>query len=413
MPPLWRRYSAKYRYSLPKLILFNFIDLLGGALRHGRQSSGANLRAELSAGGIRKILAIRMEAMGDLLLVAPAVRALKANLPHAELAVLIPHGLQDAARRVLDPERVFTYDFFSGPELGDGRIFPPDLAGYLRVIRQLRRERFDLTIDFRGDVRTIFWFGFLSGARHRLAYEDISAGRFLLTESVGYGDTAKPEIQANLDLIRAIGLNVDDQGRPFFPVSGGEEQQVSRLLRQAGVKPTDRLIGIHCFARWWGRMWPLDRVSQVIDRLAQRLGVKVLLIGAADDLPDAQRIASMTRSHPINLVGKTTTGELAALFRRLELLLCIDSGPLHLAAAVGTPTVSLFGPANPAIWAPQGEQHTVIYKGLPCSPCDQVTCVRQTNECMTLIGVEEVLQSTLSKLERVYATRKSRSSAAV
>lgn len=412
MPPLWQWYTAKYRYSLPNLALFNLVDLLGGALRRGRHNNGAKLRAEIRAGRIRKILAIRMETMGDLLLVAPALRALKANLPHAELALIIPPALQDAARRMLDVERVFTYEFFSGPRLGDGRIFPPDLAGYLRVIRQLRSQRFDLAIDFRGDVRTIFWFGFLSGARHRLAYEDISAGRFLLTHPVQYGKAAKHEIEANLDLIRALGLDVDAKGKPFFPVAAREEQRVRRLLVHAGVEPGDRLVGIHCFARWWGRRWPLERFSEVVDRLAHQPGVKVLLLGAADDLADAGRLVGITRSRPINFVGMTTIAELAALLRRLDLLLCLDSGPLHLAAAIGTPTVSLFGPDIPALWAPQGEEHTVIYKELPCSPCRQRKCVRQTNECMTSIGVEEVLQAAAGQLERAYAIGRRHSSAA-
>jgi ADP-heptose:LPS heptosyltransferase len=197
-------------------------------------------------------------------------------------------------------------------------------------------------------------------------------------------------VEANLRLVGAFGAAPVARA-PRLPISTEAAQHAEALLRAHGLAPDAPRVGFHCFTVSPLRTWPAERFARVIERLRAEAGAEALLLGAPAEATAASALAGQVEGGVLSLVGQTTLKELAAVLSRLDLLVCLDSGLLHMAAAVGTPTVSLFGPGEPARWRPLAGEHTILWRALPCSPCRDVRCIYPTNRCMQEIGVEEVV----------------------
>jgi 3-deoxy-D-manno-octulosonic-acid transferase/heptosyltransferase-1 len=155
-----------------------------------------------------------------------------------------------------------------------------------------------------------------------------------------------------------------------------------------GSAPNEGLIAISPSARWATKLWGYDKFAELIRRLPSE---RVVLTGSAGEREQIDKIAQGRR----NLAGQTDLFQLAELYRRCVVVITNDSGPMHLAAAVGTPVVAIFGPTDPALTGPYGEQHVVLRAGIPCSPCFKDYCTNRVRmECMKLVTVEQVLKAT-------------------
>jgi ADP-heptose:LPS heptosyltransferase len=285
---------------------------------------------------------------------------------------------------------------FDDAARGRGR-FAPALREWWATRRALRARHYDMAIDFRGDFRTIFWLACASGAPVRLSWSNVSAGRGLLTHAIPLPGPLH-EVEANLRLVHAIGVK-PLQRAPHLHVAGEAAMLAEERLSARGL-PADRpRVGFHCFAISTLRTWPAERFAAAIDSLARDCGASCVLLGSAAESERARALTAQCASRPASLVGETTLPELAAVLSRLDLLVCLDSGLLHLAAAVGTPTVSLFGPGDPSRWRPLAGLHTMVWRGLPCSPCRDTTCAFPVNRCMDEIGVAEVVAAARRHLQ--------------
>jgi ADP-heptose:LPS heptosyltransferase len=144
-------------------------------------------------------------------------------------------------------------------------------------------------------------------------------------------------------------------------------------------------------ARYWFKAWPPERFAELADRLNDRFGSQILVAGSPDEEPLTQSVVRQANSRPVAIAGRSDVRTLAALLKRSALFVGNDTGAMHIAAAMGTPVVGLFGPSNPREWGPRGGPAEVIYKGLDCRICFHPTCQRGEENCMKLITVEEVM----------------------
>jgi len=161
-------------------------------------------------------------------------------------------------------------------------------------------------------------------------------------------------------------------------------------LAQLGVQGSQSMVILQPGARYWFKAWPPERFAELADRLTSQYACHVLIGGSSADLDLAQQIRQMAKSRPTIMAGRTTIKQFAAIAKKSALFVGSDSGAMHIAAAVGTPVVALFGPSNPREWGPRGGTVEVIYKGVDCRTCFHPDCRRGEQNCMKLISVDEV-----------------------
>ena len=349
-----------------------------------------------------RLLVIRPDHIGDLLFTTPALRALRAAYPQAHIAALVGPWGADVVRRNPCLDEVITCDFpwFSR------RPKTSSLQPYRLLWTEARRLRglgFDLALNLRFD----FWWGallaYLAGIPRRVGYA-IAECRPFLTDALPY-TPGRHEVWQNLTLVEYIARPVgaiSDAPLLDFPLSD-EERAFARQWLAAHDQFEGEAVAIHPGAGAAVKLWPAARWAAVADALAWRYGCRILLTGSAGERPLAEAISARMRAQPLLAVGETTLGQLAALFAACRLVLGVDSGPLHLAVAVGAPTVHLCGPVDPALFGPWGDaaRHVVLqaqYFDRPCHnrPCnrlDYAPAELPAHPCMATITVEQVLEA--------------------
>ncbi|NLS76174.1 MAG: glycosyltransferase family 9 protein [Chloroflexi bacterium] len=353
-----------------------------------------------------RILIIRPDHLGDLLFAAPAVRLLRAMFPTAHLAALVGPWGAEIARRCYPVDEVRTCVFPGFSRQPKGKPW----AAYRLLAHEARSLRdFDLAVVLRFD----HWWGALlahtAGIPRRWG-DDIPECAPFLTSAAPY-TAGRHEVEQSLRLVSTCaemaGLEAPRIDTHLaFPVTADEAGWAAGYLAQQGLAGGERLIAIHPGAGAAVKLWPAARYAQVADALAERWQARVLLTGSRDELGLAQAVAGAMRSRATVAAGETTLGQLAALLARCQLVIGSDSGPLHLAVAVGAPTLHMFGPADPALfgpWAPGEEaRHPVLLSPRHCVPCNRLDygpAELPEHPCMAEVATEDVLRAA----ERVLA----------
>jgi lipopolysaccharide heptosyltransferase II len=274
-------------------------------------------------------------------------------------------------------------------------------AAILRTIARLRGERFDLCVSLYGRMASLL--ALASGARRRVGYGR-EAYPFTLTDPV-HGrrfDRRRHEIRWCLDL--AVAAGADGSARaPVLREDPRTAQRMAARLGAMGVSRADVVIGIHGGAvNGAAKRWPPSHWAALADAMIGHHGFKVILTGSASEQCIGEAIVSRMRHQPIMLIGETSVDELLAVLARCDLVISGDSGPLHLAVALGRPTVSIYGPTDPAIYGPapgRGQPAVVIRRGLRCSPCYTLRataeCPHGQPSCMLDVTVSQVLRAAL------------------
>ena len=343
------------------------------------------------------ILLIRPDHLGDLLFATPAIRALRAALPQAHIACLVGPWSRAVLRNNPHLDEVMTCPFPGFTR----RPKPSPLQPYSllwRYARWLRARRFDLAVVLRFD----HWWGallaYLAGIPRRVGY-DVAEVRPFLTEAVPYVP-GRHEVEQNLALVeRAAGCELPMADSPLeFHLTAEDRAFAEGFLTERGVGEGDLLICIHPGAGAPVKLWREEAWARVGDALAQRYGAKIILTGSAGERPLCQAIARRMAAEPIVAAGETTLGGLAALMARSRLVLGVDSGPLHLAVAVGAPTVHLYGPVDSRTFGPWGDpaRHVVITSNMDCIPCNRLDYAPEEldeHPCVRNIPAERVLEA--------------------
>lgn len=341
--------------------------LLGGAAR----AFGLFGRADL-ASPPREILIVKFCCMGDAVLVVPSLRALRETFPGARVTMLCtPRTLpifQDC--EYLDEVSVFK---LTGSR-GAAEFVTAGIPALFRTLGMLRARRFDVAIDFDNYYNWTTFLSFLAGVPTRVGFDPPGQGRrFLLTNPVPYaGD--RHMVEFYLDLPRAIGADTDHRD-PELPVAPGAASWAKTFLADHGHVPGSRPLVALSPGRseaWHFIRWSEEDFVATGEALHEEFGARVLLVGGKSEVGIAERMVGLltARGVPsIDATGRSDLHQSKALLRHADLLVCNDSGPMHLSAAVGTPTLAVFGPANHWRWGPYGLQHRVERTELPCSPC--------------------------------------------
>ncbi len=339
---------------------------------------------------MKNILVIMLRYIGDVLLATPVVRALRDHFPNAHIAMAVNKGTEDVVKR--------------NPDLNDVMGVPKHGVGAsLRFLREVRSRRFDCVLDLTdGDRAAILTRS--TGAPVRVGFNEEHYWRGLLYTSVVKGEfLGVHRVERNLEAVRALGIEPKSR-RLVLEVSSEDEAAANRVLKQSDGGGTDGtegpLIMLQPGARYWFKAWPAERFALLSDRLVRELGCRVLVGGDAAEREIASTIQAACASPVTNLAGQTDLLTYAAILKQCALFIGNDNGPLHMAVAVGTPVVGLFGPSNPAEWGPLGGQAVVLYKGLDCRPCFHPTCYRGAESCMNLISVDEVFAAAEQMLQR-------------
>ncbi len=343
----------------------------------------------------RRVLFIRPDHLGDMLLTIPAMQALKAARPDLELHALVGPWSAAALENVSEIDRVLTIPF-PGFTRAENENLPSPYLYAVRVSRMLRRIGYDSAVILRPD----HWWGglvaHLAGIRRRIGYELPDVAPFL-TERIPF--EAAHSVVMSMRLVESWAPAVrPEQIALHFPFTEADDLDVDELMRRHSLKPDARVVCIHAGSGTWTKQWDEGRWAQVGEMLAEQLDATVFLTGRDHELQMAQRIAEGMSSKPVVVAGETQVGQLAALFARSVVVLGPDSGPLHLASAVQTPTVALFGPARVeefGTWGPP-DQHAILTSEIGCLGCgilDWGADEPENHPCLREITVGRVLEA--------------------
>ncbi len=344
---------------------------------------------------IRRILLLRLERIGDLLMTTDAIARVRDTWPGAEIDLAVGSWNAPLARLIPGIRTVHTIDVPWLAREGAGDSWPRLIAR----ARAWRGERYDLVINFEPDIRSNF-LAWLSGAPRRFGYSTGGGGSFLTNAAafepaehvgtnaariVGAASAAAsaPSVSRSAPLVDASRLTVPDAARA----------RAKSLLAGLGHP----IIGVHVSGGRESKQWHLDRFAEVARSLASSRRAGIMLTGSAGDRPMVDTVAAKLGGIPLlNVAGTLDLVDLGAVLAELDLFITSDTGPMHLASAVGTPVVALFGPADPRRYGPRAARERIVRVDLPCSPCGQVRlpperCRGHVPDCMDGISVAAVI----------------------
>ena len=338
------------------------------------------------------ILVIRPDHLGDLLFATPALRLLRHSFPDAHITCLIGPWGESVLRGNPHLDEVLLCPFPGFTRQPKPSLLQP-YALLLTLARELRTRGFDTALILRFD----HWWGAilatLAQIPHRIGYA-IPEVKPFLSYAVPY-EGKTHEVVRNLLLVAGLaGVKLEDVTPEKYPLEFHfTSEDVAYVDKLAGPGP---FVAIHPGAGWPVKLWLPEKWAALADAIAQKWHRKVVLTGSASERPLTEEIARRMRSHPLNLGGRTTIGQLAALYSRCELVIGCDSGPLHLAVGVGVPTIHLYGPVDPELFGPWGpkERHRVVRADMECIPCNRLDYRDEelsAHLCVKAITVEQVL----------------------
>ena len=324
----------------------------------------------------RKMLLIRFSSLGDVVLSTAAFGPLRERFPDAEIYLLTKSRYAELFE--CDPRLSGVLKWESG-------------VPFHKQMSALRGMRFDLCVDLHASLRSRLVGGLLSARciryrKHRLT-------RMAMVHLKRLPVRTRTVLDLYAAPLARLGIS-KGMDRPRIFLEEGLLAKVEKELEEWGVRKEDEAVGVHPGAKWDAKRWEAKGFAQVCNRILET-GRKCLLLGDEGDLPFVQEIVSRMRHVPTLLVGELDLSELTAVIRRCRALVCNDSGPMHIATAVDTPVVALFGPTHPRLgFAPMGTHDVVLTANRPCSPCSlhgEKACRFSQRYCMEEISPDRVI----------------------
>lgn len=320
-----------------------------------------------------RILIIKLSSLGDLFHALPTVHNLK-TATGAAIDWVTNTAYVDLVHCFDDVDTVIPFPRNS--MLRDAPLF----------IRALRRTKYDMIIDLQGLLKSAIVARAARGKMRIGPSFHREGSHFFYDTVAGKRNKHRHAVIENLDVI----LHQDfDLQAPVFPVS---------FPPTAFSAPSPHIV-ISPASRWETKNWPADRFAEVARHLQARLGVSVTLLGAPADMDACRTIEGMLQGGCQNLAGRTSIVEMGAILKKADLLISNDSGPVHMAAAAGTPTLVVFGPTNPDRTGPFGDRHRVIQTQKDCQPCMNRRCKNPDSSCIRNVTAEEVIAAAESMLQ--------------
>ena len=349
-------------------------------------------------GEIQKILVIQLKHLGDVLLTTPVIDALASAFPGAKISILVNDGMEEMISGHPRLHEVLSLPPKIRDQSGSGR-----LSKEWKLVRDIRARRFDLAINLsRGDRGG--WISVFSGARHRLGYkvasQEPSYKNWFYNIAVDQPVESIHEVEKNIRLLTGLGLSPEPS-----PLTYVVPEEVSEWADHELARLKDRpIVHVHPTSRWMFKCWDPCRMASVIEQLRSEGNAVVLTSGPfSDEIRHCQAILRHAKPDH-QFLGNLSLKQLGALIRLARVFLGVDSAPMHIAAAVQTPTVALFGPTGAENWSPWHVPSIVLQKNCPCKEARAEKCDWRKDivrACLAAVSVEEVLAA----MRRMESTR--------
>jgi len=335
----------------------------------------------------KRILIVRTDRVGDVVLSTPVIKALRDAYPASYIAMMV---------------RPYTKIIVAGnPYLDEIIVYDKDKKekswlGSFLFSGRLAEKKFDLAVVLNPSNRSNL-IPFLAGIPKRVGYNRKMG--FLLTDKIK--DTKyegkKHEIEYNLDVVRYLGIQPQDKNT-FMPISPEAEKWAVSIFTKEHIKPTDKLVVLNPGSSDNSKIWPAERYAAVGEKLAQK-GYKIIILGGPGDKGIAQQIMTQMHNSFINMVGNNNISQAASLLKKCSLFISTDTGPMHLAVSVGVPVVAIFGRNQPGLsavrWGPRNKNSRLLHKDVGCKVCLAHNC-KKGFLCLKAISVEDVLAAAES-----------------
>ena len=343
-------------------------------------------------GRLKRILVMRLDRIGDVLLSTPLFSALKAAYPKSHIAVMVRPYSKDIVEGNPYIDEVILYDKDSREK---------GVLATLDFIWKLRRKRFDLVLVLHPTNRS-HAIAYLAGIPVRVGY-DKKLGKLLLTKAIPHTKHLglRHESDYVLNILRYIGVEPLSKGL-YMPLKAESERKIERLFKADGLGPERPVVVIHPGASCPSKKWPPERFAEVANRLTGRLKARIVVIAGLKEKALGDKVAALIKGDPLNISGETSVADLASLIKRSQLLVSNDSGPVHVACALGTPVVVIFGRSDaglsPERWGPLGARNAMLHKYVGCGVCLAHNCAKGF-ECLTAVTPDEVFDSCVKVID--------------
>ncbi len=341
-----------------------------------------------------RILIVKLSAIGDVVHSLPVLYALREKFPSAHIAWL----LEEAASSLLEGHPLLDRLIVSRRKswlkaLGHTGNRKRAISEIRSFIHELRDTEYDVVLDLHALLKSGLLI-FLARGKRKIGYLQGDEGSsFFLNEKIPPYDIEEHAVLRYMNLAHYLGARPNGYYFPI-PISDADKCAVKRILEEEKIK--EPFVAINPLAKWDSKLWDKKKFARLADRCVKELGLSVIFTGGKEDELEVRLIMEGMQEKALNLCGRTNLRELAYLYNLSRVMITTDTGPMHIAAAVETPVVALFGPTAPWRTGPFGEGHIVVRRNLPCSPCFKKKCT--DTQCMQQIEVEEVLQAIMTKI---------------
>ena len=341
----------------------------------------------------KRILIVNVNWLGDVIFSTPFIKAVRDAYPDSYISSLVHPRCIEILKDNPRIDEIIIYD-----EEGTHR----SLLGKLKLIAYLRNKKFDTAfILHRSFTKALITS--LAGVKERIGYPTKHRGAFL-TKQVEIPEDETHKVEYFLNLARSAGINVRNIAYEFF-IKDSDRRKIALFLKESNISDKDLLVVLCPGGNWDPKRWKKENFAALADLLIEKLNAKIVISGAKKDMRLSEEIKKLMKDKPIISCGNTTLKELGALLERANLVVANDTGPMHIAVAMKTNVIALFGPTSPGLTGPYGKgNYRVIWKNKECEvPCYDMSCT--DNRCMALITAEEVFKEAKDMLMEQTALR--------
>jgi 3-deoxy-D-manno-octulosonic-acid transferase/heptosyltransferase-1 len=343
----------------------------------------------------RSILIIKLSAIGDVVHTLPFLEVLRKNFPATRLDWVV----EEESSQIIDGHKGIDSVIISRRKSWQKRLLkgPERSAAFKEIVhflKELRSNDYDLVIDLQGLFKSAILTGLSRGKRKIGPNWGREGSQIFLTERPLIVDADKHAVDKYLKMAEYLGCE-KDSWKGHIPIRESDKRSIDIVLHDRGIKD-QTLVAINPFAQWTTKLWEPERFAALADRVQKELASDIVFTGSIQDRAEIDEIIERMDPKPTNLAGQTSLKELAYLYSKCQLLVTTDTGPMHIAVAMGCTVIALFGPTAPWRTGPYGEGHRVIREEIECSPCFKKTCDHLS--CMKNIKVNKVFESVKEKI---------------
>jgi lipopolysaccharide heptosyltransferase II len=343
---------------------------------------------------MKRILIVNVNWLGDTLFATPFIRALREKYPKAYIAILTHPRCYEILEGNININEIIIYD---------EKKQHKNILRKFSIISYLRAKNFDAAFILRKSLsRTLLLL--FSKIPMRVGYRSKRAG-FLLTKRVDIPHKKLHKVEYFLNLANAVGIETENKNYEIA-VSNNDMKKAEKILEDTRIKDK-KFIALNAGGNWNPKRWPAENFAKLGDEIFEKLGMNIVLTGEEKDIILAETISGLMKYKPFILCGKTNLKTLGAIFKKAMCVISNDSGPMHLAVAVNTNVIAIFGPTSPELTGPYGDgKYKVLHKDIGCKiPCYASKC--KDNRCMKAVTVEDVMEAVkeITKLQETILRR--------